>query len=91
MSVEDAIPFVLTDAHKDSVFSAGWANFALGLWGHDDPERDWIMLPEPDVVVRLSEHRFSLLLKTAIHERVSLERALGYFLVFTMQELGYHV
>ena len=66
-------------------------NFAYSLWGHDDPERKWLFLNSPKVDVEFSETDIKYLKKVAKAEKVKVATAVCYFLVFTMQSLGYHI
>ena len=61
------------------------------LWGHDDPERKWLFLNSPKVDVEFSETDIKYLKKVAKAEKVKAVTAVCYFLVFTMQSLGYHI
>jgi len=69
----------------------GYASIAFDLWGHDDPERKWYKLSNPVIELDLSEEKRKLIYNIAKRENVTIEIAVGYFMIFVMDSLGYHI
>lgn len=90
-TVQEAVLFSINSANCKSIMDTGWASIAYSLWGHDDPERKWLFLNSPKVDVEFSETDIKYLKKVAKAEKVKVVTAVCYFLVFTMQSLGYHI
>lgn len=44
LSSQDAVSFAVSPDIHQRILKAGYASIALGLWGHDDPERVWSTL-----------------------------------------------
>lgn len=91
MSATEAIKFAINDTIYHSILEAGWASIALSLWGHDDPEREWEVIENPCFDVELDESKINLVSKVIKKEGVDLETAVSYFLIFTMDSMGYHI
>lgn len=90
-SVAEAIDFSINLDKFNQIIETGWASIALGLWGHDDFEREWLTLDNPCIDVDFSEEKINLIKKVAKQEKVDTETSVSYFLLFTMDELGYHI
>ncbi len=73
------------------IIDTGWASIALSMWGHDNPEREWLLLDNPIVDVELENDKEQLIEKISSKENVDIETAVSYFLLFTMEALGYHI
>lgn len=91
LSAQDAIKFSINQDMYNQILSTGWASIALGLWGHDDPEREWNKMDTPDLEVEIDDSQQKLLSDIARKEKVDIETAVSYFLLFTMDALGYHI
>lgn len=91
MSAEDAVDFAINRSNHDKIVYKGWASIALGLWGHDDYERKWETLDEPVLEIELDDLKTRLIEDISEREEVDIETAVCYFLIFTMEALGYHV
>lgn len=91
MSVVDAIAYSVNDRMYNKIIEEGWASIALGLWGHDEPERQWDKLEYPCVEVEFEESKMKLIEEIVKNEKVEIETAVSYFLLFTMDYLGYHI
>lgn len=61
------------------------------MWGHADLERDWSEMENPCVEVELSEEKINILNNISKIYKVNAEIAVSYFLIFTMDSLGYHI
>ena len=68
-----------------------WESIAFDLWGHDNPEREWDKLDNPIIEVDLDKLSTRLVEDIMEKEDVSAELAVCYFLIFTMDYLGYHI
>lgn len=91
LSAPDAIKFSINKDIYSKILSTGWASIALGLWGHDDPEREWNRMDNPYFEVEIEESKQKLVYDIARKEEVDIETAICYFLIFTMDALGYHI
>jgi len=91
LSAIEAIKFAINDTMYRSIVEAGWASIALSLWGHDDPEREWEIIENPNFDIELDESKTTLVDKIIKKEKVDLETAISYFLIFTMDSMGYHI
>lgn len=91
MSVQEAIISSINSKIYEQIVKAGWADIALDLWGHDDPEREWSVMDNPCVEIDLEEDKNLLVNKLIKKYNIDLEIAVSYFLLFTMDEMGYHI
>ena len=90
-SVVEAINFTITPTIYRRILKTGWGSIALSVWGHGDPERMWQSLEEPKVEMELESNKIRALEEIIQKEDVNTETALSYFLIFTMESLGYHI
>ena len=67
------------------------ASFALSLWGHEDPEREYEKLENPILMVNLTEEKQRLLSLIKQQQNISTDEAISYFLLSTLESLGYHI
>lgn len=91
LSASDAIKFSINQDIHDKILNAGWASIALGLWGHGDPDREWNKMDNPSIEVEIEEDKLKLVDDIAQKEKVDIVTAVSYFLLFTMDALGYHI
>lgn len=91
LSVEDALDYAINKTIYKNIINAGYASIALDLWGHDDPEREWDVLENSLIEVDFDKLKKSLIDDLMKKEDVDLETAISYFLLFTMEALGYHI
>ncbi len=91
LSAPDAIKFCINQDIYNEILKAGWASIALPLWGHDDPYRKWSRMDTPYVEVEIEESKQKLVNDIAKKEDVDIETAICYFLLFTMDAMGYHI
>lgn len=89
--VNDAIDFAINRDIHQRILKEGYASIAFDLWGHDDPEREWDILDEPIIDLELDNLRGRLVEDIAEKQDVDTETAICYFLIFTMDFLGYHI
>lgn len=91
LSASDAIKFSINQDIHDKILNTGWASIALGLWGHDDPDREWNKMKNPYIEVEIEENKLKLVNDIAKKEKVDIVTAVSYFLIFTMDSLHYHI
>ena len=91
LSTQDAILYAINDKNCKTILSTGWASMALDLWGHGDPDREWSNMAQSDVEVAMTDKNMELITKIMKKEEVDIETAVSYFLIFTMESLGYHI
>ncbi len=91
MSAADAVASCISDKIMGRIVNTGWGDIALGLWGHGDPERTWKKLDDPVINLQLNRYQMDMLGIITETMSVSPETAVSYFLIFSMEELGYHI
>lgn len=91
LSTSEAIDFSINLKICNRILKTGWGSIALPIWSHDDPERKWLSLNDPRVEVEINDEKAQLISKVATEESVNMETAVAYFLLFTMEMLGYHI
>lgn len=73
------------------IIETGWGQIALSMWGHDNPNRKWENLDNPVVKIKLSKNIVRLLSVVMEKENVHFKTAIMYFMLFTLESLGYHI
>lgn len=91
LSIKEAIKFAIKKELLFRIQETDWAEIAIQHWGHDNPERKWNSLRKPIIEIEFSEDERKTLDYLIKRYQIDLEMALGYFLVFTMESLGYHI
>lgn len=91
LSAQDALTFAINRDMHQKILEEGYASIALDLWGHDNPERVWDTLVDPVVDLKLDKLQERLIEDISERENVDYETAICYFLIFTMDYLGYHI
>jgi len=91
LSPKEAIEFSINREIHQKILKEGYASIALDLWGHDDPEREWNVLDDPIFELNLDKLQERLIEDIAEKEDVDTETTVCYFLIFTMDFLGYHI
>jgi len=91
LSAKEAIEFSVNREMHQKIVKEGYASIALDLWGHDDPDREWDVLEEPIVEIELDKLKENLIEDISEKEKVDTETAICYFLIFTMDFMGYHI
>ena len=91
VTASEAIDSSINQQMYQRLLETGWGSIALPLWGHDDPERQWIELDKPSLEVELSYEKIKLINDVKMKEEVDMETAIGYFLLFRMEMMGYHI
>lgn len=91
LNPEKAILSSITQKIFDRIIETGWGQIALPIWGHDNPYREWEKLKDPIVKIKLTkdkEHLVSIIMEK---ENVHFKTAIMYFMLFTLESLGYHI
>lgn len=88
---DEAVKFAINRQMHQKILQEGYASIAFDLWGHDNPEREWDKLDNPIIEVDLDKLSTRLVEDIMEKEDVSAELAVCYFLIFTMDYLGYHI
>lgn len=91
LTATESVEFSINENIYQSIISAGWASIALPLWGHDNPQRKWEKLNDPCIEIELEENKYDLVNKIVTSEDIDLETSVAYFLLFTMDSMGYHI
>lgn len=91
LSVPSAIQFSVNAKVYHRILDTGWGSIALPIWGHDDPKRNWLSLDNPLVKFDIEEDKLNMIQDIADKEDTDMETAVSYFLLFTMESLGYHI
>lgn len=81
----------ITQRNCVTILSTGWAGIAVSHWGHDNPDREWKTLENPVVELKLSKDKERLVAIIMEKEKISLPEALQYFMIFSLDALGYHI
>lgn len=88
---EKAVLSSITQKIFIRIIETGWGQIALPIWGHDNPYREWEKLDDPVVNFKLSKDKEHLVSIVMEKENVSFETAILYFMLFTLESLGYHI
>lgn len=87
----EAILSCITKENCFSILSTGWAGIAVSLWGHDDPDAERQKINNPKVNITLDKYKACLLVMVMKKEKITLSTAIQYFMIFTLESLGYHI
>lgn len=91
LPAEEAIKTSVNREIFREILNAGWASIALPMWGHDNPDREWNVLDNPFFEFEVDKLTYNLIKELSIKEDVDIITSVSYFLLFTMQSLGYHI
>lgn len=91
LNAEKAILSSITQKIFVRIIETGWGKLALPIWGHDDPDREWEKLDNPIVEIRLNKDKERLVSVIMEKENVKFKTAIMYFMLFTLEALGYHI
>ena len=61
------------------------------MWGHDNPDRKWEKLDDSIVKIKLSKDKERLVSVIMEKENVQFKTAIMFFMIFTLESLGYHI
>jgi len=91
LSPKEVIEFSINPEIHQIILKEGYADIALECWGHANPWREWELLDEPIIELEFDKPRERLIEDIAKKQKVDTETAICYFLIFTMEFLGYHI
>lgn len=91
LSPEKAILSSITQKNCVTILATGWADIAVSMWGHADPYAEREKLDNPVVNFRLSKDKARLVEIVMEKENTSFGAAILYFMIFTLESLGYHI
>ena len=91
LSEKDAVEFSINLEMYGKIVKEGYASIAFDLWGHDNPGRKWNKLSSPIIEINVDAEKEWLIADIAKKENVDTEMAVGYFLIFMMGSLRYHI
>lgn len=91
LNAEKAILSSITQKIFVRIIEVDWGSVALSLWGHANPNREWEKLDDPIVKFKLSKDKERLISLIMEKEDISFETAILFFMLFTLESLGYHV
>lgn len=91
LNPEKAILSSITQKMFVRIIETGWGQVALPLWGHDNPDRKWEKLDNPIVEIKLNKDKERLVSVIMEKENVQFKTAVMFFMLFTLESLGYHI
>ena len=91
LTSEKALLSTITQKNCVTILATGWAGMAVSLWGHADPDGEREKLEDPIVKIKLSKDKERLISIVMEKENVTFGEALLYFMIFTLESLGYHI
>ena len=91
LSAEKAITSSITQKNCIRIIETGYASVALQMWGHADPYSEKEKLDNTIVEFKLSKDKERLVNLIMEKEDVSFDQAILYFMLFTLESLGYHI
>ena len=69
----------------------GYAQIAIDIWGHDDPEREWEVLDDPVIVIELGANVFESILELSREKELYVQEVLTHYLVYLLEDMGHHI
>ncbi len=91
LTSEKALLSTITQKNCVTILATSWADIAVSMWGHADPEAEREKLEDPIIKIKLSKDKERLVHIVMEKENVSFGEALLYFMIFTLESLGYHI
>lgn len=91
LTEEESVDFAVNEFRYMDVMEKRYADIALDLWGHEDPDREFATINKPILKLDLGERKEKLVKNVSRRFEVDIETAVCYFLIFTMDFLGYHI
>ena len=91
LTPEKALLSTITQKNCVTILATGWAGLAVSMWGHDDPFGERERLESPTFTLKLSKDKLRLVRIVMEKESISFHDALLYFMIFTLDSLGYHI
>ena len=91
LTPEKAILSSITQKIFVRIIETGWGQVALPMWRHDNPYKKLEKLDDPVVKIKLSKDKERLVSVIMEKENVHFKTAIMYFMLFTLESLGYHI
>ena len=91
LTPEKALLSTITQKNCVTILATERAGMAVSLWGHADPDREREKLEDPVIKIKLSKDKERLIGIVMEKEAVSFDEAILYFMIFTLETLGYHI
>lgn len=91
LSTSAAIDFAVNSRMYHEIIETGLGPIALPIWGHGESERKWLTLDDPHINIEFDDKKLQMVRDVAEVEKTNIETAVAYFLLFTMEDLGYHI
>ena len=88
---EKAVLASITSTNLVAIIDEGWADLAVSLWGHDDPYKKFEKLENPIIEITPNKEHIRMLDCVMGIEKVSLSDAITYFMIFQLENYGYHI
>ena len=91
LTPEKALLSTITQKNCVTILATEWAGIAVSLWGHANPDGRREKLEDPIIKIKLSKDKERLISIVMEKEHISFGEALLYFMIFTLESLGYHI
>ena len=91
LTPEKALLSTITQKNCVTILATSWAGIAVSLWGHADPDGERETLEDTIVKMKLSKDKERLINIVMETKGVSFGEAIRYFMIFTLESLGYHI
>lgn len=88
---DKAILSTITQKNCIRIIETGYSGVALSLWGHDNPYREWEKLDNTTVKFKLNKDKERLVNIIMEKEEVNFPTAVLYFMLHSLESLGYHI
>jgi hypothetical protein len=88
LSPEDALKYAINIDIYNEILNKGYGCIALDMWHHFCKLRK---LDDAIFKVDFDKHQEEMISDIEKHEKVDTETSICYFLIFTMDALGYHI
>lgn len=91
LSEKEAILLSVNKKNYEKILKTGYSSIALSLWGHSNPDREMEKIENPIIEVNFDEDSLNAIREVLAKEKVDMEKAISYFLLYEMESLGYHI
>ena len=88
---DKAILSVINPQNCDAVLATGWADQAVHWWGHFDPHYRFTKLENPQIEIKISASKAFLIGLVMRNDMVCFKNAILHFMIFELEEFGYHI
>lgn len=90
-SPSQALLSTITQGRFKRICDTKWASIAVDLWGHGEAKQEFELLKRPILKVTFPEEKELLVRFVMDIEKVSFDEAISYFMIFALEDLGYHI